>query len=42
MPEEERGALITAIHLKKNYGLSYLEDLCDKELVNLYDQLFAV
>ena len=40
MPEEERGALITAIHLNKNYGLDYLEGLPDAELIDLYDRLF--
>lgn len=42
MPEQERGALITAIHLKKGYGVEYLEGLSDMALVELYDQLFAV
>lgn len=42
MPEAERGALITAIHLKKGYGIDYLENLPDSELVELYDRLFAV
>lgn len=42
MPKEERGALITAIHLKKGYGIPYLEGLSDMNLVKLYDQSFAV
>ncbi|WP_255363024.1 hypothetical protein [Sporosarcina sp. P33] len=41
MPEEERGALITAITLRKNYSLDYLEGLNDQELIKLYDQLFG-
>ncbi|MGE7546082.1 hypothetical protein [Sporosarcina newyorkensis] len=42
MREEERGVLITAIYLKKNYSLDYLEGLDNEELQKLYDHLFAV
>lgn len=42
MHEDERGALITAINLRKGYGITYLEALTDEQLVKLYDQLFGV
>lgn len=42
MREDERGALITAIYLRKGYGIPYLESLTDEQLVKLYDQLFGV
>lgn len=42
MSKEERGALITAIHLRQQYAVAYLEGLSDRELVQLYDRCFSI
>lgn len=38
MSEEEREQLITAIYLRTNYALSYLESLSDEDLREHYER----